>query len=246
MEELGASDAAPDAFIDPITQEVMRDPVTTVDGQTYERAAIEMWLQTHDTSPISNVRLETKTLTPNIALRKAIEDWYTKHFRTIPRSQLTIGKQLAVSSFKTVYAGKLHVHGAPNPTAVAVLEVRSGDVAAEVKTLVRLGRHPQLVRYIGVCQDQAESKTYILVEYAPLGSLAAAMEDIEDDITPAQQRELRDRVQCFCSGPPSVYACVSFVDPAVRRTPCPMQRSDDTAADLQRHGSSCSGRHCPP
>ena len=34
MEELGASDAAPDAFIDPISKELMRDPVTTADGDT--------------------------------------------------------------------------------------------------------------------------------------------------------------------------------------------------------------------
>ena len=33
MEELGASDAAPDAFIDPISKELMRDPVTTADGE---------------------------------------------------------------------------------------------------------------------------------------------------------------------------------------------------------------------
>lgn len=33
--------AMPNDFLCPITHEVLRDPVLTVDGQTYERAAIE-------------------------------------------------------------------------------------------------------------------------------------------------------------------------------------------------------------
>ena len=126
--------AAPDSFIDPISQELMRDPVSTCDGLTYERATIEHWLRGHNTSPISNAQLANKNLTPNIgkplplfivcaslpryvsasqphhpatALRKAIEEWTAAHFKTIPRSQLTIGAQLAQSSFKTVWQGEV-------------------------------------------------------------------------------------------------------------------------------------------
>jgi len=35
-------------------QEVMRDPVLATDGYSYERSAIEQWLRTHNTSPMSN------------------------------------------------------------------------------------------------------------------------------------------------------------------------------------------------
>eukprot|EP00035_Acanthoeca_spectabilis_P013578 m.252944 g.252944 ORF g.252944 m.252944 type:complete len:263 (+) comp15925_c0_seq3:153-941(+) len=188
MQALGAADAAPDAFVDPISKEVMRDPVSTVDGQTYEREHIAEWLKNHDTSPLTNARLGDKTLTPNIALRKAIDEWAAAHFKTIPRSQLKIGRQIARSSFKTVWQGEVILGAAKKE--VAVLEVRDGDIAAEVKTLIRLGRHPHLVRYIGVCHDVSEGKQYILVEYAPLGSLAVAMEQIEDGIKPGHQREL--------------------------------------------------------
>merc|ERR1712146_346013 len=38
-------------FLCPLTRELMRDPVFTADGQTYEREAIEAWLRDHDTSP---------------------------------------------------------------------------------------------------------------------------------------------------------------------------------------------------
>ena len=63
------------AFSCPITQSVMVDPATTSDGMTYEREAIERWLTEHDTSPLTGIVLPHKFLTPNYALRSAIEDW---------------------------------------------------------------------------------------------------------------------------------------------------------------------------
>ena len=53
----------------------MSDPQITADGMTYEKAAIEKWLLTHDTSPLTGAVLPHKFLTPNYALRSAIEDW---------------------------------------------------------------------------------------------------------------------------------------------------------------------------
>jgi hypothetical protein len=66
---------APSHFICPILCEVMVDPVLTLDGQTYERVAIEEWLESHDTSPVTNLPLAQKLVFPNIALRNMIEDW---------------------------------------------------------------------------------------------------------------------------------------------------------------------------
>ena len=56
----------------PITLEVMKDPVLASDGHTYERAAIEDWLRTHDTSPMTNARLGSKELMPSLVLRSII------------------------------------------------------------------------------------------------------------------------------------------------------------------------------
>ena len=50
----------------------MVDPVTTSDGQTYERREIFRWLLDHDTSPLSGATLPNKALTPAIALRQLI------------------------------------------------------------------------------------------------------------------------------------------------------------------------------
>jgi len=53
----------------PITAELMLDPVFTSDGQTYERGAIERWLEEHDTSPLTGETLEHLGLTPNVLVR---------------------------------------------------------------------------------------------------------------------------------------------------------------------------------
>ena len=57
-------------------QEVMEDPVVTGDGFTYERQAIEQWFATGKcTSPMSNVALKSRKVTPNNIIRSAIHEW---------------------------------------------------------------------------------------------------------------------------------------------------------------------------
>ena len=53
----------------------MKDPVVTADGHTYEREAIEDWLLTHDSSPITGEPLPAKTVIPNIQLRVQIREF---------------------------------------------------------------------------------------------------------------------------------------------------------------------------
>merc|ERR1711988_680030 len=45
------SEEIPATYMCPIQLEPMKDPVLTCDGMTYERVAIEEWLETHDTRP---------------------------------------------------------------------------------------------------------------------------------------------------------------------------------------------------
>jgi len=59
----------PQEFLCPITKMRMTDPVCTVDGHTFERKAIEQWLTTNSTSPLTGLRLSTKALAPNHILR---------------------------------------------------------------------------------------------------------------------------------------------------------------------------------
>eukprot|EP00850_Spirogloea_muscicola_P002888 SM000011S19066 [mRNA] locus=s11:620713:624599:- [translate_table: standard] len=62
-------------FVCPITKEVMKEPVVTADGHTYERDAIARWLSERDMSPMTNCKLLHKALTPNHALQSMIKEW---------------------------------------------------------------------------------------------------------------------------------------------------------------------------
>ncbi|XP_069791551.1 WD repeat, SAM and U-box domain-containing protein 1 isoform X4 [Narcine bancroftii] len=66
----------PDEFLCPITREIMTDPVIASDGYSYEREAIENWINTKKrTSPMTNMPLETTLITRNRTLKMAIDRW---------------------------------------------------------------------------------------------------------------------------------------------------------------------------
>lgn len=58
-----------------LMQDVMDDPCVAADGYTYDRKAIEKWLQENDNSPMTNMALPHKNLIPNYALVSAILEW---------------------------------------------------------------------------------------------------------------------------------------------------------------------------
>jgi len=62
----------PPHLLCPITQMPMVDPVDTADRQTYERFAITQWLETHDTSPLTGLKLMSQRFTPNVAIREEV------------------------------------------------------------------------------------------------------------------------------------------------------------------------------
>ena len=57
-----------------ITLEVMHDPVMLGCGDTFERAVIEEWLSRDLTCPWCRAATDG-SVTPNVALRKAISEW---------------------------------------------------------------------------------------------------------------------------------------------------------------------------
>ena len=66
------------SLVCPITSELMTDPVFTMDGQTYERSAIEAWLKTHDTAPATGRRLLSKKLIDNVGARGMVRELLTR------------------------------------------------------------------------------------------------------------------------------------------------------------------------
>lgn len=64
--------------------ELMNDPVMVATGHTYDRVCIERWLQQGNrTCPVTGMRLRHLELTPNFALRNAIQ--VTQHFWCLRR-----------------------------------------------------------------------------------------------------------------------------------------------------------------
>ncbi|CAL5021543.1 unnamed protein product [Urochloa decumbens] len=64
----------------PISLELMRDPVTVSTGQTYDRASIESWVATGNTTcPVTRAPLADFTFIPNHTLRRLIQDWCVAH-----------------------------------------------------------------------------------------------------------------------------------------------------------------------
>lgn len=63
----------------------MKNPHVAADGFSYELEAIEDWLWTgHETSPMTDSRLDHKFLTPNHSLRTLIIDWQSQQSRYKP------------------------------------------------------------------------------------------------------------------------------------------------------------------
>lgn len=80
--------ATPSGFICPITHEIMTDPVMCTDGHSYERSAILRWLQSHNTSPMTNCVIDTSSITPNISLRNSIQDFVAAQTHQVAHSQI--------------------------------------------------------------------------------------------------------------------------------------------------------------
>jgi serine/threonine protein kinase len=88
------------------------------------------------------------------------------------------------SSFKDkrVHRGTLSLPGAKKPSVVAVLQVNSSKVGAEVGVLMKMSQdQPRLVQFFGQCIDGAN--TLLVMELAPMGSLSQALESIESNMT---------------------------------------------------------------
>jgi hypothetical protein len=65
----------PEDYSCPITHQLMVDPVLASDGHTYEREAINKWLEKNNTSPMNNTVLQHKYLAPNLFAKTIIEQF---------------------------------------------------------------------------------------------------------------------------------------------------------------------------
>ncbi len=65
----------PELFLDPITFNIMKNPVITPKGITYEESSIKIWLQIKKKCPLTKTHLKPESLIPNRILKDIIENW---------------------------------------------------------------------------------------------------------------------------------------------------------------------------
>jgi hypothetical protein len=80
----------PHHFFCCITQDLMSDPVKTIDGHTYDRPAIERWFLDHSTSPLTGLSLGSKVLVPNTILREQIESFAQSQVAAVTEQLSTV------------------------------------------------------------------------------------------------------------------------------------------------------------
>ena len=72
---LVSSDEIPHEFFCCISQDIMLDPVKTIDGFTYDRVSIEKWFKNSWKSPLTGLELQSKYIEPNTDLKLKIEEF---------------------------------------------------------------------------------------------------------------------------------------------------------------------------
>jgi len=73
-----------------VLQDYFEDPVKAADDYNYERYAITDWLSKHNTSPMTNLPLSHRKLTPNSNLKVAMQALL---------QQLSPARQIEVASY---------------------------------------------------------------------------------------------------------------------------------------------------
>lgn len=158
-----------------ITHEPMLDPVCAEDGFTYERTAIERWLEDNDTSPMSREEVsEDMELYPNIALKNMIRDWEEReHTRCMAQDR----KQQSTSSLEAERAdidaelrrrADLELAKAAAPqTATKSMKVAELKEALEARGLPTDGKKETLIARLEAAASGSKGKRKAVEAPAP-------------------------------------------------------------------------------
>ncbi|CAL9240869.1 unnamed protein product [Arabidopsis halleri] len=176
-----------EAFICPLTKQVMHNPVTLENGQTFERDAIEKWFQECRENgqplscPITSKQLSITDLSPSIALRNTIEEWRARN----DALKLDIARQ------------SLYLGNAETNILLALKNVR--EICRNIRKLRQRVRNPQLVRLI---TDMLKSSSHE-VRYKALQTLQVVVEGDEESKAIVAEGDTVRTIVKFLSQEPS-------------------------------------------
>ncbi|KAK4258778.1 hypothetical protein QN277_005188 [Acacia crassicarpa] len=121
LEPLDLGIQIPYHFRCPISLELMRDPVTVCTGQTYDRASIEAWVATGNTTcPVTRAPLTDFTLIPNHTLRRLIQDWCVAN-RAFGIERIPTPKQPADPTLVRSLLNQVSSESAPSQSRLSAL-----------------------------------------------------------------------------------------------------------------------------
>lgn len=139
MEDVGGKHSAPKDFVCPITTHVFDDPVTLETGQTYERRAIQEWLDRGNSNcPITRQKLHSAQLPKtNYVLKRLIASWREQN------SQVTMvddQDSAAASPFRSVSPKSVISQAASEGTMtelrLAITDLCTSEVLREAEMAV--------------------------------------------------------------------------------------------------------------
>ena len=140
----------PPSFLCPICMDIMVDPVILATGHTYDRKSIEYWLQQGNrTCPVTGMRLRHLELTPNFALRSAIQEWAAQNNIELPIREQTKQEDPVIVECKEEEGQVLRGHD----EIIWALEKRGNNlITASADTTVRIWNIPSR-RCVHVLED---------------------------------------------------------------------------------------------
>ncbi len=134
----------PEEYICSLTHEIMLDPVFTTDGESYERAAIADWFSKgNNTSPRTNLALDNQIVVPNLALKRAINDFIENNRAGFEQELLDAVKQGNVTEARSLMRLRLDLNVKDSEGYTYLHHAASQGYLAMVDLLLENGATPQ-------------------------------------------------------------------------------------------------------
>lgn len=140
MEDVGGKLSAPKDFVCPITTHVFDDPVTLETGQTYERRAIQEWIDRGNSNcPITRQKLHNAQQLPktNYVLKRLIASWREQNSQEV---MMADHDSAAASPFRSVSPKSVISQAASDGNMtelrLAITDLCTSEVLREAETAV--------------------------------------------------------------------------------------------------------------
>ncbi|KAI3919658.1 hypothetical protein MKW92_003621 [Papaver armeniacum] len=142
----GEKHTPPKDFVCPITSNIFVDPVTLETGQTYERKAIQEWVERgNSTCPITRQKLQSTQLPKtNYVLKRLIASWQEKNPRPIhiqPSNSLSKPDQIVLDAMKSLLSptsviSQANIDGTISELPLAIDHLCMSEILSESEAAV--------------------------------------------------------------------------------------------------------------